>query len=86
MSLLGLGALCDLNTLVQQQFSVLAGEAEDERTLLHRDPAGSLLPEGKDIKTMDDRDSQTTSLILVIMFLNYMLFNGFTSFSNLLRT
>ena len=45
VSLLGLGALCDLNTLVQQQLSVLAGEAEDEWTLLY--PAGTLLPGGK---------------------------------------
>lgn len=48
MSLLGFRALGDLNTLVQQQLSVLTGEAEDKGTLVHRDPAGSLLPEGED--------------------------------------
>lgn len=47
VSLLGLRALGNLSTLVQQQLSVLTGEAEDEWTLLHRDPAGSLLPEGR---------------------------------------
>ena len=45
MSVPGLRALGDLDALVQQQLSVLAAEAEDEGTLLHRHPAGRLLPE-----------------------------------------
>ncbi|TNN76138.1 hypothetical protein EYF80_013669 [Liparis tanakae] len=43
VSLVGLPALCDLNTLVQQQLSVLTCEAEDKWTLLHGDPTGGLL-------------------------------------------
>lgn len=62
MSLLGFRALGDLNRLVQQQLSVLTGEAEDEWTLVHRDPAGSLLPEGEDTH-------KEGWVILVIVFL-----------------
>lgn len=72
VSLLGLWALGDLNTLVQQQLSVLTGEAKDEWTLLHRDPAGSLLSDTQK-KVGGHRQ---TSLILVIM-----LYTGFTTFS-----
>lgn len=47
MYVLGLGAFGDLNTLIQQQFSILAGQAKDERTLLSSHPAGGLLPKHK---------------------------------------
>lgn len=40
----GLGAFGDLNSLVQQQLPVFTDEAKDERALVHRHPAGSLLP------------------------------------------
>lgn len=40
----GLGAHADLNTLLQQQLSVLATEAKDEWTLLRGHPAGGFLP------------------------------------------
>lgn len=41
---LGPGAYADLNTLIQQQLSVLAGQAKDEWTLLRSHPAGGFLP------------------------------------------
>lgn len=44
MSVLGLGAYADLNTLIQQQLSALAGQAKDEWTLLRGHPAGGFLP------------------------------------------
>lgn len=43
---LSLGALGDQHSLVQQQRPVFTDEAEDERTLLHGLPAGSLLLPG----------------------------------------
>lgn len=47
MSVLGLGAFGDPDTLIQQQLSVLTGQAEDERTLLRRHPAGGLFPKNR---------------------------------------
>lgn len=47
MSVLGLGAFGDLDTLIQQQLSVLTGQAEDERTLLRSHPAGGLFPKNR---------------------------------------
>lgn len=44
MSVLGLVAHADLNTLIQQQLSDLAGQAEDEWALLRGHPAGGFLP------------------------------------------
>lgn len=56
VSVRGLRALGDLDTLVQQQVSVLTGEAEDKWTLLHGHPAGSLLPEDTHTQWVGDRD------------------------------
>lgn len=53
MSVLGLGSLSDLDTLVKQQLSILTGEAEDKWALLHRH-AGNLLPDSKKRKVCDD--------------------------------
>lgn len=48
MPLPALCALGDLNPLVQQQFSVLHGEAVDKGTLLHRHAAERFLPKQVD--------------------------------------
>lgn len=61
MSLAGLGALGDLNPLVQQQLPVLAAEAENEWTLLHGHPAGSLLPEREDTHTRIKGEGKPTA-------------------------
>ena len=59
VSLPGLRALGDLNTLIQKQLSVLTSEAKDEGTLLHSHPAGSLLPGQEDTRKGQSQPDQT---------------------------
>lgn len=61
VSLLGLGAFGDLNTLIQQQLSVLTGQTEDERTLLRSHPAGGLFPKNRRDRSITVRRALTLS-------------------------